>query len=192
MKILPPVSIEARRLLPSRWDLLAAALVLGFHRRFCRCQPLPGAASVERRGDDLSLDPALLPGYALRTAPSHAAGDGRCRWLFTFTYATWAAKNPARRHLAGAAAGHPAIGADPGLPVGDGGLVPVAVAGAGLRRRTGLRLRHLHQPGLEHGLQLLPVAAHRARGPDRGRPHVRAVGLGALLAHRGALRHAAA
>src|ERR1051325_1499195 len=30
MKILPPVSIEARRLLPSRWDLLAAALVLGF------------------------------------------------------------------------------------------------------------------------------------------------------------------
>ena len=30
MKILPPVSIEARRLLPSRWDLLAAILVLGF------------------------------------------------------------------------------------------------------------------------------------------------------------------
>ena len=30
MKILPPVSIEARRLLPSRWDLLAALLVLGF------------------------------------------------------------------------------------------------------------------------------------------------------------------
>ena len=30
MKILPPVSIEARRLLPSRWDLLAAVLVLGF------------------------------------------------------------------------------------------------------------------------------------------------------------------
>ena len=30
MKILPPVSIEARRLLPSRWDLLAAVLVLAF------------------------------------------------------------------------------------------------------------------------------------------------------------------
>ena len=30
MKILPPVSIEARRLLPSRWDLLAAVMVLGF------------------------------------------------------------------------------------------------------------------------------------------------------------------
>ena len=30
MRILPPVSIEARRLLPSRWDALAALLVLGF------------------------------------------------------------------------------------------------------------------------------------------------------------------
>lgn len=30
MRILPPVSIEARRLLPSKWDLLAAVLVLGF------------------------------------------------------------------------------------------------------------------------------------------------------------------
>ena len=29
-------------------------------------------------------------------------------------------------------------------------------------------LRHLHQPGLEHGLQLLPVAAHAARRPRRG------------------------
>ena len=29
MKILPPVSIEARRLLPSRWDVLAAILVVG-------------------------------------------------------------------------------------------------------------------------------------------------------------------
>src|ERR1700733_10929555 len=30
MKILPPVSVEARRLLPNRWDLLAAILVVGF------------------------------------------------------------------------------------------------------------------------------------------------------------------
>ena len=28
MKILPPVSIEARRLLPTRWDMLAAVLVI--------------------------------------------------------------------------------------------------------------------------------------------------------------------
>jgi len=67
MKILPPVSIEARRLLPSRWDLLAAALVLGFIVAFADTsrfliQPLSVIS-----GDHLSLDPALLPGYALRT-----------------------------------------------------------------------------------------------------------------------------
>ena len=45
MKILPPVSIEARRLLPSRWDLLAAVLVLGFIVAFRRCQPLSGASA---------------------------------------------------------------------------------------------------------------------------------------------------
>ena len=30
MKFLPPVSIETRRLMPSKWDVVAALLVLGF------------------------------------------------------------------------------------------------------------------------------------------------------------------
>ena len=68
MKILPPVSIEARRLLPSRWDLLAAVLVLAFIIAFADVsrflvQPLSVVS-----GEHLSLSPALLPGYALRTA----------------------------------------------------------------------------------------------------------------------------
>lgn len=93
MKILPPVSIEARRLLPSRWDLLAAALVLGFIVAFADAsrflvQPLSSVA-----GHDLSLDPALLPGYALRTGLRMLIAMG-VSLLFTFTYATWAAKNP--------------------------------------------------------------------------------------------------
>ena len=93
MKILPPVSIEARRLLPSRWDLLAAALVLGFIVAFADAsrllvQPLSSVA-----GRDLSLDPALLPGYALRTGLRMLLAMG-VSLLFTFTYATWAAKNP--------------------------------------------------------------------------------------------------
>lgn len=92
MKILPPVSIEARRLLPSRWDLLAAALVLGFIIAFADAsrflvQPLSIVS-----GRDLSLDPALLPGYALRTALRMLIAMG-VSLLFTFTYATWAAKN---------------------------------------------------------------------------------------------------
>jgi NitT/TauT family transport system permease protein len=93
MKILPPVSIEARRLLPSRWDLLAAALVLGFIVAFADAsrflvQPLSSVV-----GQNLSLDPALLPGYALRTALRMLLAMG-ASLVFTFTYATWAAKNP--------------------------------------------------------------------------------------------------
>jgi len=93
MKILPPVSIEGRRLLPSRWDLLAALLVLGFIVLFADVsrglvQPLSTVT-----GNRLSLDPALLPGYALRTAFRMLLSMG-ASIIFTFTYATWAAKNP--------------------------------------------------------------------------------------------------
>ncbi len=93
MKILPPVSIEGRRLLPSRWDLLAALLVLGFIVLFADVsrglvQPLSTVT-----GGHLELDPALLPGYALRTAFRMLLAMG-ASLLFTFTYATWAAKNP--------------------------------------------------------------------------------------------------
>ena len=92
MKILPPVSIEAGRLLPSRWDLLAAVLVLGFIAAFADVsrtlvQPL---STVTSHG--LSLDPWLLPGYALRTALRMLLAMG-ASLVFTFTYATWAAKN---------------------------------------------------------------------------------------------------
>jgi NitT/TauT family transport system permease protein len=93
MKILPPVSIEARRLLPSRWDLLAAVLVLGFIILFADAsrflvQPLSSIA-----GHSLSLDPINLPGYALRTSLRMLIAMG-VSLAFTFTYATWAAKSP--------------------------------------------------------------------------------------------------
>jgi NitT/TauT family transport system permease protein len=93
MKILPPVSIEARRLLPSRWDLLAAALVLGFLIAFADASRFLVHPLSSITGRDLVLNPADLPGYALRTglrmliAMTVSLG-------FTFTYATWAAKNP--------------------------------------------------------------------------------------------------
>jgi NitT/TauT family transport system permease protein len=92
MKILPPVSIEARRLLPSRWDLLAAVLVLGFIILFADAsrslvQPLSSIT-----GHALSLDPWLLPGYALRTGLRMLLALG-VSLLFTFSYATWAVKS---------------------------------------------------------------------------------------------------
>jgi len=93
MKILPPVSIEARRLLPSRWDLLAAILVLGFIIAFADASRFLVRPLSSITGHALFLNIWDLPGYALRTALrmliAMAVSLG-----FTFAYATWAAKNP--------------------------------------------------------------------------------------------------
>jgi NitT/TauT family transport system permease protein len=93
MKILPPVSIEARRLLPSRWDLLAVILVLSFLVAFADVSRFLVHPLSSISGDYLKLDPAYLPGYALRTALRMLIAMG-ASLVFTFTYATWAAKNP--------------------------------------------------------------------------------------------------
>ena len=90
---MPPVSIEARRLLPSRWDLLAAILVLGFIVAFADASRFLVHPLSSITGHDLTLNLPDLPGYALRPALRMliAMGVSLC---FTFTYATWAAKNP--------------------------------------------------------------------------------------------------
>src|ERR1700690_4358634 len=93
MKILPPVSIEARRLLPSRWDLLAAILVLGFIIAFADASRYLVHPPSTITGHDLPLNLADLPGYALRTSLRMLIAMG-ASLVFTFTYATWAAKNP--------------------------------------------------------------------------------------------------
>jgi NitT/TauT family transport system permease protein len=92
MKILPPVSIEARRLLPSRWDLLAAILVMGFLVAFADVSRFLVHPLSSISGNYLKLDPADLPGYALRTSLRMLIALG-VSLTFTFTYATWAAKN---------------------------------------------------------------------------------------------------
>ncbi len=163
MKILPPVSIEARRLLPSRWDLLAAVLVLGFIIAFADASRYLVHPLSTITGHDLKLNIWDLPGYAVRTGLRMLLALG-VSLAFTFTYATWGGQKSPGRQSSGAFAGYPAIGADPGLPVGDGGVVPLALARKGVRRRAGLCLRHFHRPGLEYGLQFLPVAAHSAAG----------------------------
>ena len=93
MKILPPVSIEARRLLPSRWDLLAAVLVLGFIIAFADASRYLVHPLSSITGHDLKLNLADLPGYAVRTALRMLIALG-VSLAFTFTYATWAAKSP--------------------------------------------------------------------------------------------------
>ena len=93
MKILPPVSIEARRLLPSRWDLLAAILVLSFIIAFADASRFLVRPLSSITGHGLFLNTWDLPGYALRTGLRMLIAMG-VSLTFTFTYATWAAKNP--------------------------------------------------------------------------------------------------
>jgi len=76
----------------TRWDLIAIVLVVGvvaFLGEASRglMQPL---ASLE--ATPLSLDPVNLPWYAARTTLRMFAGLG-LSLLFTFSYATWAAKS---------------------------------------------------------------------------------------------------
>ena len=109
----------------------------------------------------LSLDPAHLPEYAARTTLRMLAALA-LSLLFTLTYATWAAKSERAGKLL-----VPILDILQSVPIL--GFISITVVffmslGAGPRagRRARRDLRDLHQPGLEHGVQLLPVAAHRA------------------------------
>ena len=116
----------------------------GLHHRFCRRQPLPGPSPQFH----YRPRPATASGRPARLCPAHGAADadrhGRVAGLYLHLCHLGGEKC-SRRNPAGAAAGHFAVGANPILPVGHHRLVPVAVAGAGVRGRTGLRLHHLHR-----------------------------------------------
>ena len=88
----PPISVQKGVRVLNRWDLLAALLVLGvlvFLAEASRelTQPL---ANLETSPP--SLDPANLPWYAARTTLRMLAAM-LLSLLFTFTYATWAARS---------------------------------------------------------------------------------------------------
>ena len=116
----------------------------------------------------LSLDPADLPGYAVRTALRMLIAMG-VSLVFTFTYATLGGQEPAGRAvlvpLLDILQSVPILGFSPS-PWCSSGAVARPRAGRG----AGRDLRDLHRPGLEHGLQLLPIAAHRAGRSRRGEP----------------------
>jgi len=87
-----PISIEQHRRVFTRWDLLAVLLVLGlliFVGEASRhlLQPL-----TELQATPLSLDPVHLPEYAARTTLRMFVAM-LLSLVFTFTYATWAAKS---------------------------------------------------------------------------------------------------
>jgi NitT/TauT family transport system permease protein len=88
----PTVSVRQGPRTPNRWDLLAALLVVGllvFLAEASREVTLP-LANLE--ASPASLDPANLPWYAARTTLRMLAAM-LLSLLFTFTYATWAARS---------------------------------------------------------------------------------------------------
>lgn len=89
---LPPVSVQARGGLVSRWDLLAILLVAGLLVFLAEASRNLGAPLEKLAASPISLDPANLPGYAARTTLRMLVALG-LSLLFTFTYATLAAKS---------------------------------------------------------------------------------------------------
>ncbi len=88
----PTISVIPRGFVPNRWDLLALPLILSLLFLFggaAHQMALPIAAP---QAVGLSLNPSHLPGYALRTTLRMLVAMA-ASLLFTFTYATAAAKS---------------------------------------------------------------------------------------------------
>ena len=92
----PHPTLALARRLPNRWDIFAVICVFG---------ALIGIAQVARgtlvplnapNATTITLDPMMLPNYAARTTLRMFAAL-LASLLFTFTYATAAAKSRARR-----------------------------------------------------------------------------------------------
>ena len=87
-----PISVLGRRFVPGRWDvvafvLMAVALIYLAHAAYALTRPL-----AHLQSEHISLSPWALPDYAAQTALRMLLAMG-ASLLFTFTYATLAAKS---------------------------------------------------------------------------------------------------
>ena len=160
---------SAWRLLPNRWDFVAFPLIIcviamaaiGFHETMAPISTLQDAGDLAR-----SVEPARI--RAAHHA-AHAGGAWSRRWS--------SRSSTARSRRRAARAGMvlvPILDILQSVPVLGYisftvtfflALFPGRVLGAELRGD----LRDLHEPGVEHDVQLLPVAAHGAARPRRSR-----------------------
>ena len=86
----PPAA--ARRLLPSIWDVVALAMVAGCFAAVVHAAHNMNTSLKVVEAAGVSLDPHVLPAYALRTTLRMFAALA-ASLVFTFTYATMAAKS---------------------------------------------------------------------------------------------------
>src|ERR1700730_1156624 len=88
----PPLSIIKNRLVPGQWDVLAFLLVIVFFIYLAEAAHGLGQPLARLEATPISLDPWALAGYAARTGLRMLIALG-CSLIFTFTYATLAAKS---------------------------------------------------------------------------------------------------
>ena len=88
----PPLSIIKNRLVPGHWDVLAFLLVIVFFIYLAEAAHGLGQPLARLEATPISLDPWALAGYAARTGLRMLIALG-CSLIFTFTYATLAAKS---------------------------------------------------------------------------------------------------
>ena len=145
--------------LASRWDVLAFIVVIGLIAFLGETSRGLFAPLSQLDVTPLSLDPSHLPEYAARTTFRMLAGLF-LSLVFTLTYATWAAKSERAGKLL-----VPILDILQSVPIL--GFISVTVVffmslapGTGPRRGICRHLRHIHQSSMEHGVQLLSVAAH--------------------------------
>ena len=153
---------------PNIWDAVALILVIGAMVLIVYGGEQTALPLSALEVTPVSLDPANLPDYALRTTMRMLLAIV-CSLVFTFVYAALAAKSRRAEMvlipLLDILQSVPILGFLTFTVVFFMDLFPGRVLGAELAGD----LRDLHQPGLEHGVQLVPVAAHRAEGSRGGR-----------------------
>jgi len=89
---LPPQALSRQRWWPNAYDLIAFALLIAGAAALAHAAMETRAPLSALHLDPVSLDPARLPDYALRTTLRMFAAM-LASLLFTFTIATWAAKS---------------------------------------------------------------------------------------------------
>jgi NitT/TauT family transport system permease protein len=92
MRLELPIAVLKTRYVPGRWDVIAFVLVFAFFAYLGDTAHALTGSLAHLEAQPISLDPRYLPGYAAQTALRMLVAMA-ASILFTFTYATLAAKS---------------------------------------------------------------------------------------------------